>query len=96
MTDKGPEIRKLARVGAIRYTQHAIERIKEYKLTTAQVNGMLKNCTHNQTLDDNNGHRVAGRAPSLDETGTVDISAHIKLVPFSSAKKILVITVINN
>ncbi len=42
MTDKGAEIRKLARAGAIRYTQHAIDRIREYKLTTGQVSEMLE------------------------------------------------------
>lgn len=94
MTDKGPEIRRLARIGLVKYTRHAIERIKEYGLTVMQVNEVneiLKNCNHNQNLGDCNGYRVEGRAPAADTTGTRNISAHIHL-----SEKILVITVINN
>jgi hypothetical protein len=91
MIDKGPEIRKLARMGFIRYTKHAIDRIKQYNLTIMQVNEMLKNCNHNQYLSDVKGYRVEGRAPALDTTGTKNISAHVFL-----SEKILVITVIDN
>jgi hypothetical protein len=91
MTDMGPRIRQLAKEGLVRYTSHAIERIRQHGLTTMQVNEMLKNCNHNQNLDDKNGYRVEGRAPASDSTGTRKISAHICL-----AEKILVITVINN
>jgi hypothetical protein len=91
VTDRGPEIRNLARMGLAKYTRHAIERIKEYGLTVMQVNEMLKNCNHNQSLGDCNGYRVEGRAPALDTTGTIHISAHVHL-----SETILVITVINN
>jgi hypothetical protein len=91
MTDKGPEIRKMARIGLVKYTRHAIERIKEYGLTIMQVNEMLKNCNHNQSLGDANGYRVEGYAPARDTTGTKNISAHVHL-----SEKVLVITVINN
>ena len=91
MTDKGPEIRKLARKGFVRYTDHAIKRILEYGLTVMQVNEMLKNCNHNQSLGDGNGYRVEGRAPASDATGTRNISAHVSL-----SENVLVITVINS
>ena len=91
MTDMGPEIRKLAREGLIRYTRHAIERIRQYGLTVMQVSEMLKNCNHNQRLGDLDGCRVEGRAPASDTTGTRKISAHVHV-----NEKILVITVINH
>jgi len=91
MNDKGPEIRKLAKLGSVRYTEHAIKRIREYGLTVIQVNEMLKNCNHNQSLGDADGYRVEGRAPASDTTGTRNISAHVHL-----SKTVLVITVINN
>lgn len=91
MTDMGPRIRQLAKEGLIRYTRHATERILQYGLTIMQVNQMLKNCNHNQSLDDEKGYRVEGRASCSDSTGTRNISAHVCLTD-----KILVITVINN
>lgn len=91
MTDKGPEIRKLARQGLVKYTKHAIERICQYGLTIMQVNEMLKNCNHYQSKDDLKGCRVEGRAPATDSVGTRKISAHVHL-----SENILVITVINN
>lgn len=78
-------------MGSVRYTKHAIERIREYGLTIMQVNEMLKNCNHNQSLGDSNGYRVEGRAPASDTTGTRNISAHVSL-----SNMILVITVINS
>lgn len=91
MTDMAPLIRQLAKEDLVRYTNHAIDRIRQYGLTTMQVNEMLKNCNHKQSLDDKNGFRVEGRAPASDSTGMRKISAHVCL-----AEKILVITVINN
>lgn len=70
MTDVTPKVRELARAGKIRSTMHATQRICQYKLTIMQVNEMLKTCNHNQKLDDHNGHRVEGRAPATDCTGT--------------------------
>jgi hypothetical protein len=43
-----------------------------------QVSGMLKNGNHNQNLDDQNGHRIEGRVPATNTTGTRNISAHVK------------------
>jgi hypothetical protein len=91
MTDKGPEIRSLARQGLVKYSRHAIDRIRQYELTIMQVNEMLKNCNHNQSKDDVNGCRVEGRAPATDSVGTRRISAHVRLT-----ENIVVITVINN
>lgn len=90
MTDKSPEIRDLARRNLIRYTKHAIDRINQYNLTVMQVNQMLKNCSHNQSLDDRNGYRVKGRAPNSDSLGMREISAHVSI-----KEKIIVITVID-
>jgi hypothetical protein len=90
MSDKSSEIRKLARKGSVKYTKHAIERIKKYGLTVIQVNQMLKNCNHNQSLDDSNGFRVEGRAPAHDRTGMRAMSAHVHL-----SNEVMVITVIN-
>jgi hypothetical protein len=66
--------------------------MRQYELTTMQVHQMLKNCTHIQALDDLTGHRVEGRVPASDTTGTRKISAHVCI----SKENILVITVINN
>lgn len=93
MTDKAPEIRKLAREEKIQYTIHAIEEAKKDNFTTLQVGTMLKNCQQNRGKGDQNGIRVEGRAPATDRTGMVDICAHVKLIPNGSSNKILVITV---
>lgn len=90
MTDKGPEIRDLARRNLVRYTKHAIERINQYKLSIMQVQQMLKNCSHDQSLDDKNGYRVQGRAANSDSQGVRKISAHVNI-----KEKVIVITVID-
>lgn len=91
MANIEPEIRKLAGLGLIKYTRHAAERIQKYGLTTMQVATMLKNCNLNQSLGDANGYRVEGRAPAMDTTGSIEISAHVKIYDY-----LLMITVINS
>lgn len=93
MSNEESSIRKMARNGRIRYTTHALKRMKEYGLNVLQVNEMLKNCSHNQHLGDVNGNRFEGHAPEQDVTGTRRISAHARIV---SDEYWLIITIINN
>ncbi|MCB1113369.1 MAG: DUF4258 domain-containing protein [Chlamydiia bacterium] len=89
MTDKSPEIRKLAREKKIIFTKHALERIHQYDLTTMQVREMLKQGSVNKAKGDEKGYRVEGKAPASDNTGYIHLSAHVAIID-----KLLVITVI--
>jgi hypothetical protein len=95
MNDKGPEIRKLARANCVVFTRHAIDRIRQYHLTTMQVVDMLKNCSHNQRLDDSTGYRMEGKAAASNAKGMQNISAHVKFTKNEIGKRILITTVIN-